>query len=312
MNVTEFAAKIQLHPRAIVMLGTIEIRNKMGGSLPGTTPHYAMAGCPIVQRNGNVIVEDHNAAEIEFHFQETGFPLPSASLSYSPKQGNIVQLMFGRAGMAPTQNAYRILFEASAKINQMVSTKRQVFLVSLPILTPGKMGVTTGRHYLLGIFETNGTPIWIHPDALQNVLKAEFPADQMERSTAATAAPAVPESTHAAWYEDTKQKLASSGLKGHALHTTILRNRALFLQDKGIAPSYEAGLALVADTPMPPDVAADAANETPANAKTTTKAAAKGANKTAPEEDSAIGPIKQPVSSDKTPKKSLINRGKKG
>ncbi len=282
MNLTEFAAQIQLHPRAIPMLGTLTPRMKNGETLPGTTPHYAMPNCPVVHRNGNVAVEEPNAAEIEALFQETAFPMPSALLAYSPKQGNLLQLMFGRNGQGPTQAAYRVLFEAAAKLNVVLQSKRQVFAVTLPILTPGQYGVVTGRHYLLGLFETDGTPIWIHPDAVaQNVFKAEFPADQHERSTAAEQAPAAQAAI--AWYETMKTALAVTGLQGQTLHETILKARANQLVEQGAAPTVEAGLALAAlDAPKP--------SEAPAASTTTPKAA---------------GPKKGPSQAQETGKKLL-------
>lgn len=271
MNLVEIAAKLVLHPRAIVMLGTCDIRMKNSGSLPGLTPHYAMQGCPVVQYNGANAVEDPAPANIEFAFQETSFPLPSALQGYNAKQGNVVQLLFGRNGQAPTQPAYRLLREASAKVNAVAASKRQVFLVSLPILTPGQMGITTGRHYLLGLFEVDGTPIYLHPDAVaQGVFKAEYPADQRERSTAAQpAAPVV-----ASWYEPMAAALSSVGLRGKELHETILKGRAQQLVDQGVAPSLEAGLALARqDAPAQSEAAP---NGTPAKAARPAAAASAG------------------------------------
>jgi hypothetical protein len=194
--------------------------------------------------------------------------------------------MFGRNGQAPTQAAYRVLFEAAAKLNVVLQAKRQIFAVTLPIMTPGQYGVVTGRHYLLGLFETDGTPIWIHPDAVaQNLFKAEFPADQHERSTAAEQAPA-PQAVTTAWYETMKTALAVTGLQGQALHETILKARANQLVEQGAAPTVEAGLALAAlDAPKP--------SETPAAATTTPKPA---------------GTKKAPSQAQETGKKLLKNK----
>lgn len=239
MNTTDFAARIQLHPRAIVMLGTAEGRMKNGGTLPGLTPHYAMPGCPLIQFNGANALEEPNPAEIEFSFQETGFPLPSALQSFSPKQGNFMQLMFGRNGQAATAAAYRVLREASSKIAPYIGSNRQIFAVSLPILTPGSLGVTAGRHYLMGLFETDGTPIWIHPDA-KSVFKAEFPADQRERSIAG--APSAPAA--GSWYEPMRAALAYTGLKGKKLEDQVLKVRAGQLVEQGVAPDMKTAMAI--------------------------------------------------------------------
>lgn len=257
MNIRELTTKIELHPRALMLQGTLEGRMKNSGSLPGLTPHYAMPGCPLVIYDGANAVEDPNAAELEFNFMETAFPLPAALQGYSAKQGNMVQVMFGRNGQAPTQAAYRVLREASAKIAPLLGSKRQVFAASLPILTPGQYGVTVGRHYLLGLFDSDGSPIWIHPDALAaGTLKTDFPADQQERSTAASApkeAPA-PAPANNPWYETMRVALASTGLKGKALHTAILNARAHQLVEQGAAPNSKAALALAtADLPSPSD-----------------------------------------------------------
>lgn len=272
MLTRDLATKIELHPRALLLQGTLEGRMKNSGSLPGLTPHYAMPGCPVVIYDGANAVEDPNAAELEFNFMETGFPLPAALQGYSAKQGNMVQIMFGRNGQAPTQAAYRVLREASAKIAPLLGSKRQVFAASLPILTPGQYGVTVGRHYLLGLFDSDGTPIWLHPDALAaGTLRADFPHDQLERSTAAAAAPQeapAPSTATNPWYETMRVALASTGLKGKALHTAILNARAHQLVEQGAAPNTKAALALAtADLPSPDSLAPKTLSSTKAAGK---------------------------------------------
>ena len=245
MNTAELAQKLHLHPRAVVMSGTITLRMKNQGALPGLTPHYARPGCPVVSYAGANAVEEPSAAEIEFSFQESGFPLPSAMGAYSPKQGNLVQLMYGRNGAAPTQGAYRVLREASTVLSQVAEAKREVYLATLPILTPGQMGVTSGRHYLLGAFNGDGVALYLNPDAIEHqVLKAEFPAHQKERSTGGVSRE--PEAS-ASWYEALASAMATAtGLKGDKLYEVVLRARAQQLVDQGRAPDLKAGLAQAA------------------------------------------------------------------
>jgi hypothetical protein len=257
VNPVEFAQKIQLHPRATVLLGVVETRTKNKGALPGLSPHYAMTGCPLVHYAGSNATAEPNAAEIEFLFQETAFPLPSALSSYSPRQGNLVQLTFGRNGEAPTQAAYRVLREASGVLNQVGS--REVFLVSLPILTPGQYGVMTGRQYFLGLFNTDGTPIYLHPDAVdQGVFKAPFPIHQSQKGpTTVQDATTAPGQVH--WYQSLTSALSGvTKLKGKALHETVLKARAQQLVDQGVAPSLEAGVA-IAKQDLPAEAPATAA-----------------------------------------------------
>ena len=243
MNARDLASTLNLHPRAVLMFGAFVTRMKNKGTLPGLTPHYAMAECPMVQFNGANAIEEANAAEIEANFMETGFPLPSALRPYSSRQGNLIQLAFGAAGQAPTQAAYRALREASGIFNTLANTKRQVWIATLPILTPGSMGVISGRHYVVGIWNEDGAPLWVHPDALAaGLFKGEFPAEQKERNLGEVPATAAP--TLESWYEPMRAALEAAGLKGDALHQTILRARATKLMEQGVAPTLEAGIAL--------------------------------------------------------------------
>lgn len=243
MTPSELAAKIELDRRAIVMAGTLAPRLKNQGSLSGLTPHYAMPGCPTVRyTEQGAAVEEPNSAEIEVSFQELGFPLPSALAGYAAKQGNLIQVMFGRNGQPPSQAEYRVLREAGTLLARALEAKREVVVASLPILSPGQMGATVGRHYLIGLFDTHGKALWLHPAAVERgVLKAPWPEHQKERSMAEAPLPTTPA---APWYEPLAARLREAGVKGKALHDTVLRARGQQLVELGVAPSLEAGIAI--------------------------------------------------------------------
>jgi hypothetical protein len=125
----------------------------------------------------------------------------------------------------------------------VAEAKREVYLATLPILTPGQMGVTSGRHYLLGAFNGDGVALYLNPDAVeQQVLKAEYPTHQKERSTGGVSREPEP-----SWYEALASAMATAtGLKGDKLHEVVLRARAQQLVDQGRAPDLKAGLAQAA------------------------------------------------------------------
>lgn len=244
MTPSELAAKIDLDRRAIVMAGTLTPRMKNQGALPGLTPHYAMPGCPPVRyTEQGAAAEEPNSAEIELSFQEMGFPLPSALAGYAAKQGNLIQVMFGRNGQSPTQAEYRVLREAGTLIGRALEAKREVIAATLPILSPGQMGATVGRHYLIGLFDSHGKALWLHPAAVERGLfKAPWPEHQKERSVVEVPVPAV--AVTATWYEPLATKLRAANIKGKALHETVLRARGQQLVELGVAPTLEAGTAI--------------------------------------------------------------------
>jgi hypothetical protein len=246
VNIREFSARLKLHPRAVILQGRIKFRVKNAGGLPGLTPHYAMPECPIVQYVGANVVEEPNAAEIEFQLLENEFPLSSALLPFSQKAGNLVQLIYGQRGKGPTQGAYRVLREAAAAFGR-IGERGEVFLVAFPILTPDKFGINSGRFYFLGMWAVDGTPIYLNPDAVDGkVFLAPYPTEQKERM--ATNAPAV--AAAAVWYNAVSSALRATGLKGQKLHQAVLKARARQLVEEGTAPSLEAGLAM-AETEAP-------------------------------------------------------------
>ena len=254
MEMIDFARQLKLHPRCTLLFGRILRRAKNKGTLDGLTPHYAEGGCPTVVYSGANALEQPSAAEIEMMFEETSFPVPSALRSFSPRQGNLIQLLYGALGQAPTQAAYRVLREASAVLGSIVDRQAQVYAATLIVLTPGQYGVMTGRHWLLGVFDLNGTALWLNPDAVDaKALDAPYPASQKERSASAAGGHVAV----APWYDTMRAALAATGLKDPQLHETILRARAQQLLDNGTAPTLEAGLALAtADAPKEPSAAA--------------------------------------------------------
>jgi len=242
MNATDLARRLKLHPRALVLTGKISERKKNSETLSGFTPHYAMKGCPIVQYQGANALEQPNTAEIEFVFNEADFPLPSI---LPPKSVNLAQLVFGREGQAPSQGAYRVLREAGSLLKTLADSKRDVYLVAMPVFKPGQYGVASGNLYPLAVLGAEGTPLWVHPEAQERVLTCDYPAQQKERSLAETRSEERTErEAMEEWYRPLARALQVH-LKGDALHDAVISARAQQLVDRGSAPSLKAARTLI-------------------------------------------------------------------
>jgi hypothetical protein len=243
MNAYDLAAKIKLTPRAVVLSGRIDYRQKQG--MPALTPHYAEKGCPIVQYQGANAIERPNAAEIEFGMIEAANPVPAIARTF-PKQKNLCMLIYGHDSQAPTQAAYRVLQEASSIFGKV--GQQDVHVAALPVTTPAMGGINNGRFVILGLFDAAGRPLWLNPDAndAQAFQGVPYPDGQAERS--ASNAPASAQA--AVWYNAIASVLAGTGLKGDALRSATLNARARQLVDEGTAPTVEAALAMAtADAP---------------------------------------------------------------
>lgn len=255
MTPTEFAAKIRLHPCATIRVGRLTDREKTTGDaktkFSGLTPHYAAQGCPLVEWSGNKPMAESNGAQIEFHFEEDlaasfpGFDKGSWIPYNGLRKGTLVQLTYGKLGMAPTTSAYQVLREAGMILNKLKTAGKKVFLVSYPWLSPGAMGAIVGRFHLLGFFSLEGEPLFISPEAIDNgVFQADWPADQKERSIVGSLAAQAAAQAETSWYEDLKGVVLSINgkAKGAELHKAILNARASQLVQRGLAPDLPTAL----------------------------------------------------------------------
>lgn len=239
MTRNELALAIKLDSRASLLHGQLEARSK--GPISGFTPHYATAGCPVVEFLGDGRARpEPQGAEIEFLLVEDDFPLPRTRTSFAAKQGNLVQLLYGRQGQAPTGGEYRVLREAGVRIQQTFQTRQPVYLASLPILTPDRYGIMSGRHYLLGLFDNSGQALWLNPAGLEgHVLTAAYPESQRERSCE-DLAQAVEHGTE--WYAALRtraiklvEKAGEKPTEGR-VHNEVVTLRAQLYVEQGLAP----------------------------------------------------------------------------
>lgn len=290
MNIQEFAAKIRLHPCASVRVGRVMDREKSTGEakvkFSGLQPHYATAGCPMVEWAGDRPLPFDNGAQVEFHFEEdqaASFPgmergswIPYSAL----RKGTLVQLTYGRQGVAPTLGAYRVLREAGFLLNKIKASGKKVFLVSYSWLSPGTMGSVVGRNHLLGIFSLEGEPLFISPEAMDNgVFQAEWPEDQKERTVAGNPAAHAAIQADAAWYEELKGVILTFNpkAKGDELHQSIIKARAAQLVQRNLAPDLESAIitaameaqasATAAATPAPAAAPKATPKATPASSR---------------------------------------------
>ena len=279
MTPVEFAAKIHLHPCASVRVGRLTDREKATGEaktkFSGLIPHYATGGCPLVEWNGDQPIQVGNGAQIEMHFEEdlaASFPGFDKG-SYIPynglRKGTLLQLSYGKQGIAPTTGGYRVLREAGMLLNKLKASGKKVYLISYAWLSPGSMGAVVGRFHLLGLFSLDGEPLFIAPEAIDNgIFKAEWPADQKERSLAGSLGAQAAAQAEAGWYEDLKGVVLSinPSAKGDNLHKSILNARASQLVQRGLAPDLATAMITVtADAPsaLPTAPAKPSANPAP-------------------------------------------------
>ncbi len=258
MTPTEFATKIQLHPCASVRVGRLTDREKATGEnkikFSGLTPHYAISGCPLVEWNGDQPIQVGNGAQIEMHFEEDltasfpGFDKGSWVPYNGLRKGTLLQLSYGRQGISPTAGAYRVLREAGMMLNKLKASGKKVFMVSYAWLSPGSMGAVVGRFHLLGLFSLDGEALFIAPEAIDNgIFKAEWPADQKERSLAGSPGAQAAAQAEAGWYEDLKGVVLSinPSAKGADLHKSIINARASQLVQRGLAPDLATAMITV-------------------------------------------------------------------
>ncbi|WP_415907036.1 hypothetical protein [Oleiharenicola sp. Vm1] len=265
MNSIELAKKISLDPRAIVLTGTFRERVKTSdsGQISGFIPHHAMRGCPVLQfgTDGELVPMQQEAGAIEADFSEQPMPETSAITSAYGRPLNMVHLMFGRQGVSANPGEARVLKEAGETFRRTIG--QVTHLVALPVFTSAQYGVAAGRLFPLGLFTQNGDPIWVNPVAVGKLLKADYPATQVQRSVAATPAAQVVSQPKTNWYELTSATLAkSTKLAGKKLHDLVLDTRANQLVIAGQAADQATGLRMAkqdyetmqnaAKPPMPP------------------------------------------------------------
>lgn len=232
MTPAELASRIQLSPRAIVMTGTLSERTKTseGGTISCFTPHHAKQGSPAVCFDGDEPAPVHmDGACIECALNEVS-PLTTAARSYG-RVLNLVHMIFGAAGVVPTQNELKCLREAGQIFRANLA--KPIHFVALPILVSGQYGVAQGRLYVLGLFDKEGNTLFVNPAAKEaNLLQADYPEAQKIRTLVdaplqVAAAPEPEPLGLPAWYSAAADTLAVAlKLKGTKLHEAVLNTRA--------------------------------------------------------------------------------------
>ena len=245
MNAHQLATNIHLSPRAIILSGTIMGREKKSesGPISGFTPHHAIAGVPTVPYDGDEPAPTHQVgACIECAFTEQNL-IPSVANSYG-RALNLVHLIFGNASQGPTSNELKVLREAGQILQ--ANAGKAVYLASLPVLSAGQYGVAQGRHYVLGLFNADGAPLFLNPAAVDaKVLTAAYPQNQKTRNLQAIAPAPAPKVVGPSWYDAAAQAIgAFSGLKGDKLHKAVLEARAKQLgKEQSLKPKDAAAAA---------------------------------------------------------------------
>jgi len=218
MDAATLATQIKLLPRACVLHGIIGLRQKNKGALKGTTPFYLVKDNPTVDYRANGEISPFAAAAgIEVVIHE--LPNKLSVFAGARKVSNFGQVAFGSNGVPPQIEQYLVLREVG-QILERITDRSPVFVVSVPIMAPGEYGTTLGVHSIAGIFNLDGSPIWIHPSALDTgLLDAPFPGAQVHRSlTSAGSTPAAANNPIA----QLRDGLAAAGLAGAGLETALI------------------------------------------------------------------------------------------
>lgn len=218
LDIISFAAAIKVHPRATVLAGSITIRDKLGGKLRGTTPHYLTSGCPQVDYSpsGDVASFIETAAGIEVVIAEKASE-PVSALTTGRRISNFAQVAFGSDSLGPTEAQYRILREVGQILDRLADRGVPVYVVAVPILTTAKMGQTNGVFMIAGIFRLDGAPLWLHPAAIAaKILSAAYPSEQHHRQLGAAAA------SPGAVIAQIHKGLTTAGLSGAPLRAAMI------------------------------------------------------------------------------------------
>lgn len=219
LDIISFAAAIKVHPRATVLAGSITIRDKLGGKLRGTTPHYLTSGCPQVDYSpsGDVASFIETAAGIEVVIAEKASE-PVSALTTGRRISNFAQVAFGSDSLGPTEAQYRILREVGQILDRLADRGVPVYVVAVPILTTAKMGQTNGVFMIAGIFRLDdGAPLWLHPAAIAaKILSAAYPSEQHHRQLGAAAA------SPGAVIAQIHKGLTTAGLTGAPLRAAMI------------------------------------------------------------------------------------------
>lgn len=200
LELRELHTRIRLHPRAILLAGTLD--DKLKGGLPGSQPHYIGSGVTRVAFNdatGDPIVINPGSIQAEVKLKEMEHPMPSVYCGGSPD--NTIQLTIGERNCGQVAiHLVRVIREFGEVVRRLSDSKAHVIVAGLPTQTPGNYGVPVGRIFPMGIFALDGSPLWIFPDALlAGVIKSPYPAGQKERATSQMGA--VGTSGKPQWYE---------------------------------------------------------------------------------------------------------------
>lgn len=227
--------QIKLHPRASLLRGEFFERKKAGGTFSAVIPHYATSGIPAVQfeaGTGNPINIQSHGAEIELNFREND-PSIQALTTRHFSNHVLVQLMYGKKGESASHAACRALNEASACFAKLMDTKQELYLAGLFVLKVSG-GSSDGLLVPLGVFNLDGSTLWVNPEAIElKLLAVPFPNSQVEQSS----------KDEAHWYDRVRDNLKHL-FQDEELHDRILESRAGALLESGMVKTKKAGLTL--------------------------------------------------------------------
>jgi hypothetical protein len=185
MDHTTLVSQIRLHPRASLLKGEFFERKKAGGTFSALMPHYATSGIPPVQfeaETGEPINIQGHGAEIELNFRENDPCIQTLTARHFSNH-ILVQLMYGKRGESASKSACRVLREASTCFTKLIDTKKELYLAGLFVLKVSG-GSSDGLLIPLGVFNLDGTTIWVNPEAIElKLLSTTFPNTQIEQNS---------------------------------------------------------------------------------------------------------------------------------
>ncbi len=218
MDAATLATQIKLLPRACVLHGTVGLRQKNKGALKGTTPFYLVKDNPTVDYRANGEISPFAAAAgIEVVIHE--LPNKLSVFAGARKISNFGQVAFGANGLEPRREQYLVLREVG-QILERLTDRSPVFVVSVPIMSPGEYGTTHGVHSIAAVFAADGAPLWVHPSAIEiGLLASPYPATQEHRSLTGTESAPAGANNQIAQLRD---GFAAAGLTGAGLETALI------------------------------------------------------------------------------------------
>lgn len=259
MDLNAFRAKIALSGQAHLGEGFFKARTKRMNTHDGVHDVVAPAHSPYALLAKVTKIEGMSeeriaglvsGIQIETSIQFADSDFPDAYLSArSTKAWGRVMLTVGQRGLGPSPSEIACIQELSAILQgisasddargRMVAAGKPIILASYVAMSSGGMGSVEGRLVPVGIFDAEGTPIWLHPTAVsRGVLKAPWPKDQKVRDLKVKEG--VPSPIAAAhlpqqWYPAAiaSVRAINPDLKGEALVLAALNHRVEALKTEG-------------------------------------------------------------------------------